>query len=180
MLLGFGTIAAALCGISLHLGHFIHGEHHMQSVTIFRLALATPIAVFLACLKMSGFNLRAASVTSATILCAFAGSLLASITIYRSLFQRTRKFPGPKLAGITKLYHMWNVMWKSNQYQWLETMHQRYGDFVRTGMALVDSIVADLQAHGCKDQTRSRFLLQTLYLLFMVPRASAYGVTFTT
>ncbi|KAH8594186.1 cytochrome P450 [Bisporella sp. PMI_857] len=124
---------SAICGVLLHLGYFIHGEHHMQSPTIFRMVLLAPVAVFIVHLKLSKFDLGSAAIASAWDVTACSGSLLASMVIYRSFFHRTRNFPGPKLAGVSKLYHMFNVAPKSDQFRWLELMHQRYGDFVRTG-----------------------------------------------
>ena len=125
--------SAAIFGVLLHLGYFIHGEHHMQSPTIFRAVFLAPLIVFLIHLKLSSFSWSYAAIASLYDTAACYGALLLSMTIYRAFFHRTKNFPGPKLAGVTKLYHMFNVAPKSDQYRWLESMRQQYGDFVRTG-----------------------------------------------
>lgn len=105
----------------------------MQSPTIFRLVFLAPLIVFSIHLTLSSFGWSHAANATLWDTTACYGALLVSMTIYRAFFHRTRKFPGPKLAGVTKLYHMFNVARKSDQYRWLESMHQQYGDFVRTG-----------------------------------------------
>ena len=124
-----------LLGVLLHLGYFIHGEHHMQSPRTFRILFLTPLIIFCTQLKFSYFNWGSAVIASLCDTTACYGALITSMTIYRVFFHRTRNFPGPKLASVTKLYHMFNVAPKSDQYRWLESMHRQYGDFVRTGIS---------------------------------------------
>jgi len=140
MLLATQMICSVVCGVSLHLCYFIRGEHHLQSPTIFRIAILAPIIVFLVNFRHLDIRISDAAISSACVVASFASSLFTSMTVYRIFFHRTRKFPGPKLAGVTKLYHMWNVALKSDQYQWLEKMHQEYGSFVRTGTADISAI----------------------------------------
>lgn len=59
--------------------------------------------------------------------------LFGSITIYRLYFHRLNRFPGPRLAAVTKLWHVWQCR-DSRNHQVLEKLHQEYGSFVRTGM----------------------------------------------
>ncbi|KAL9105897.1 MAG: hypothetical protein Q9227_009008 [Pyrenula ochraceoflavens] len=67
------------------------------------------------------------------IACYFVG-LFVSITLYRLFFHRLRNFPGPKLAAVSKLYHVWQCL-DSRNHQVLEDWHRQYGAFVRTGPA---------------------------------------------
>lgn len=61
-------------------------------------------------------------------------SCLLSIGVYRLLFHRCGKFPGPTGA---KLSRFWTSYISSRNFQYykeLEKMQAKYGDFVRTGM----------------------------------------------
>ncbi|KAL9122404.1 MAG: hypothetical protein Q9187_001041 [Circinaria calcarea] len=67
-----------------------------------------------------------------SVFAAYALSLLTSIVIYRKGFHRLRKFPGPFMAGVTKLWHTANTL-DSQNHILLDGLHEKYGDFVRTG-----------------------------------------------
>lgn len=75
-----------------------------------------------------------AFVKSVVIETIFNLSCLLSIGIYRLLFHRCGRFPGPVGA---KLSRFWTSYTSSKNFQYhkeLEKMQARYGDFVRTGM----------------------------------------------
>ena len=40
----------------------------------------------------------------------YAGCLAGSVLLYRVLFHRLRGFPGPKLAAISKLWHVYELL----------------------------------------------------------------------
>lgn len=127
------AVASAALGVVLHLGYFIHGEHHFQSPLIFRAVIAAPVVVFLIQLALHDLQVRTAFYCTAVGLGALFGSLLTSIGIYRAFFHVTRHFPGPKLAGISKFYHFFRIIQRGDQFLWMEKLHEQYGDFVRTG-----------------------------------------------
>ena len=56
--------------------------------------------------------------------------------MYRLFFHRVKGIPGPLLARITKLYHVYYAL-DTKQYLWLDGLNRRYGDFVRTGEFLL-------------------------------------------
>ncbi|KAF2793406.1 cytochrome P450 [Melanomma pulvis-pyrius CBS 109.77] len=63
----------------------------------------------------------------------FNAGVLTSIAVYRLIFHRCRKFPGPLGAKLTRFYAA-NLSAKNVQYyKELAKMHSQYGDFVRTG-----------------------------------------------
>lgn len=124
--------SAFLLGTLSHACLFAHGEWHMQSPTLFVLALGLP--AFASCLVSidSGIS-RAVQVTTAVSLRYLCG-LFASMLVYRLFLHRLRVFPGPGLASLTKFWHMVKVMHGKNHVL-LQSLHQEYGDFVRTGMS---------------------------------------------
>jgi hypothetical protein len=92
------------------------------------------------------FHFMAASAFSFTLLIyalglmkaiLFAGSfntgVLCSIAVYRLAFHRCRKFPGPLAAKVTRFYAASLSAKNVKFYKELANMHEKYGDFVRTG-----------------------------------------------
>ena len=55
-----------------------------------------------------------------------------SMSIYRVLFHRARKFPGPFWASVTKLW-AFSVVLKGEYPRTLRKLHKKYGDVVRVG-----------------------------------------------
>ncbi|KAL5398048.1 hypothetical protein PMIN06_005494 [Paraphaeosphaeria minitans] len=114
--------AAALLGVLFHLVvcqiEFELVMFHFMAASVFGA---------LGLLYTVGFLRTAILVTS------FNTALLGSIGIYRLLFHRLRKFPGPIGAKITK-FHAATLAAKDVQYyKELAKMHAQYGDIVRTG-----------------------------------------------
>jgi tryprostatin B 6-hydroxylase len=68
------------------------------------------------------------------IIFGYLTALFSSITIYRVYFHRLSRFPGPKWARITKIWHAWQSRHCQN-FLVLSELHRKYGDFVRTGKA---------------------------------------------
>ena len=68
----------------------------------------------------------------ALIVASFSTGLFSSMAIYRLFFHRARHFPGPKLAAVSKLYHVYQCR-KGQNHLFLKQLHERYGTFVRTG-----------------------------------------------
>ncbi|KAJ5176182.1 uncharacterized protein N7482_002059 [Penicillium canariense] len=117
-------------GVLVHHLVFIKNEWHMQGPRIIKSAIAAYVVLcFLEARKtldVSAFG------HAGLILGSFVLSLLLSIAAYRLFAHRTRHFPGPRLAGLTKLWHMYQCRHGQNHLV-LERMHREYGDFVRTG-----------------------------------------------
>lgn len=129
-------LSPALCatglGLFAHWGVFIRGEWHLAAPNVASLH----IAVFLWSVTWRArYNLEDLSTSLATVFlwCSCYGfGLFASVTIYRFFFHRLRVFPGPKLAAITKFWHLVQCL-DSRNYQVLEKVNQEHGSIVRTG-----------------------------------------------
>jgi hypothetical protein len=124
-------------GIFTHL--FIVRNVEMEQylrVTIAAFSVLTPLFVY----QYSVFwdlSLLTSTARTAAVLASFFGGLASSVVLYRSFFHPLRNFPGPVPARVTKFYGTWLAGKRTMYYKDLAEMHDRYGDFVRTGGYLV-------------------------------------------
>ena len=131
MLAYYCAIAASL-GISSHLLYFIRGEHHTQALRILQLSLVLPAFSVTALVQVGQYSIFLAVQITAWVALSYTGSLWTSMVIYRLFFHPLRQFPGPRLAKISKLYHVFCCL-KQDNHRLKARWHERYGDFVRIG-----------------------------------------------
>jgi cytochrome P450 len=122
---------AAIAGVAAHWGVFIRGEWHLRTLQV----LAAHC--LLGCLSFLCFYIAHEPPLRAAWHTAVAGSLylfslFASIISYRLFFHPTRSFPGPKLAAISTFWHIYHIR-DSKNFLFLQKLHEKYGEFVRTG-----------------------------------------------
>ncbi|KAL1984736.1 hypothetical protein VTN96DRAFT_8769 [Rasamsonia emersonii] len=55
---------------------------------------------------------------------------LAALAVYRLYFSPLRKFPGPKLAAVTRLPFLWHSL-NGDLIFWVQDLHSRYGEVIR-------------------------------------------------
>ncbi|KAK2873645.1 hypothetical protein FQN49_002198 [Arthroderma sp. PD_2] len=127
-------VAASIVGIIAHHAVFKEGEWHMKAPILTKFYFSITSAVVIGEALYSVYydipNIwRGAILITITTL-----SLFASIIFYRIFFHRDRRFPGPFLAGVTKLWHTFHCAGAQNHLV-VEKLHRKYGDFVRTGPA---------------------------------------------
>jgi hypothetical protein len=83
------------------------------------------------CLLAYFIHLRPATVIAAS----FWVSLWLWIAIYRVLLHPLRKYPGPLFARLSKWWAVkQNLDTKAHFHRSQQQLHEKYGDFVRTGM----------------------------------------------
>ena len=124
-------VPTAALGVVSHLAIFRRGEWHLKAPRLALLCLLAPPILFVSGM-IAGLGLERA-LWAATALCiVFFGSMFASITVYRIYLHPLRHFKGPRLAGITKIWHSLYCV-KGQNHLLLGKMHEVYGDFVRTG-----------------------------------------------
>ncbi|KAI0841415.1 benzoate 4-monooxygenase cytochrome P450 [Hypoxylon sp. FL0890] len=162
------TIAFIL-GVSTHHGLFIHGEWHLQAPNILGAYLLIIISLLFATEQYSYTYSQQLSLIQITIpLMVYSLSLLASISIYRIYFHRLRGFPGPSLASLSKLWHVWKCR-DSRNHLVLESWHRKYGTFVRTGPSEIT--IFHPAAYEIMDGPKNRNTRSDWYDL-IYPRAS--------
>jgi hypothetical protein len=126
-------LLAAVAGVLSHNLLFIHGEWHMRAPLLFRLYVTLALLVFVAEAVLHAGEIIQTITQSLQIISSYAGALFASILLYRRLFHRLRKFPGPFAASVTKLWHVSKCM-DSQNHLLLDGLYKKYGKFVRTGI----------------------------------------------
>lgn len=126
-------LAASLAGVTIHLGIFIRGEWHLMvpQIIIFHITL------FCLLWTVATYNYPASDCkpfyTATIIFFCYLSSLLSSIVIYRAFFHKLRRFPGPMVAAVSKLWHVWQSR-NSKNHLVMWSMFEQYGTVVRTGM----------------------------------------------
>lgn len=130
----------AVSGVLIHRTLFIHGEWHIQAPMI--IIIHTTIASCLALGTHFAENTGLEAVLRAlvSISWGYLPGLITSIFVYRMFFHPLTRagFPGPWYAPISKIWHVWSARQGQNHLV-LAALHEKYGDFVRTGMLLVDT-----------------------------------------
>lgn len=157
---------AALLGLLSHVLYFVHGTIHGREVP--RIALLHAVAWLLLFISHAVathsilHGLASASLLSTCYLVALFGSM----TTYRLLVHRTRRFPGPLAAKVTKFYGAW-----LNRHSRMHEKHirlaDRYGDFVRIGPneLLVRHVDAVAAVHGARSPCTKGPVYDNLELL---------------
>ena len=136
---------ASVLGVLSHHCYFKHGEHHTAAPRIAQIFLVAFISLYLI-FRNLGTGRNTTPFAAATCIAgAYAVSLFSSIVIYRLFFHKIKGIPGPLLARVTKLYHVFYAL-DTKQYLWLDGLEKKYGDFVRTGKS--SSILRQLHHHS--------------------------------
>lgn len=147
--------AAAVAGVASHLLYFIHGEFHLRAPKVARFYLVAFVLVAVFETNSLDSPLLHAVIAASCIAGTYASALFASMLIYRSFFHKLRQFPGPPLAKLTKFYHAYKVR-DFKQCVWLHEVHEKYGDFVRTGPSEVTCFTPDAIPHILGPQSKCR------------------------
>ena len=124
-------LSASILGLLAHQLVFIRGEWHLLAPTVFSIHLVLAL-LFIGAEVQLGSNVSGSNVNALVSVACYLISLFTSIAIYRIFFHRLRHFPGPRLAAVSKLWHVWQCR-DSRNHLVLERLRQEYGSFVRTG-----------------------------------------------
>ncbi|KAI9772122.1 MAG: hypothetical protein M1840_001411 [Geoglossum simile] len=122
---------AVFAGVLSHLLVFIHREWDESAQFIALAGVLVPTALFLYLGSIGELSwmasLRLVSLESAS----YGVGLFGSIVIYRALFHRLRKFPGPCFARLTAFWSFREALFRHQWFRTVEQLHKTYGDFVR-------------------------------------------------
>ncbi|GAW16489.1 hypothetical protein ANO14919_059180 [Xylariales sp. No.14919] len=120
-----------LAGLIAHTGVFIHGEWHLKARKIVAAHLILGAAAYLLLDNFSNSPYGSGYQMAVSFISYFV-SLFTSMTVYRLLFHAIVSFPGPKLAAVTKLWHVFHIT-DSRNFIFMDKIYEKYGTFVRTG-----------------------------------------------
>ncbi|KAI1452373.1 monooxygenase [Annulohypoxylon moriforme] len=84
-------------------------------------------------LFLNGFSLFDTLTRVSILALSFYGGLFTSMVIYRVFFHRLRKFPGPLDVKISRFFSARRAAKKIQYHKEVAEMHDKYGDFIRTG-----------------------------------------------
>ncbi|KIX10550.1 uncharacterized protein Z518_01633 [Rhinocladiella mackenziei CBS 650.93] len=128
--LGPGLFAA---GVASHVLYFIHGERDKEAAHIVQCFAHGFLVLWLAEMVLFWCSSLEAGLVALVGLFCFLAGLGGSIGLYRVLFHRTRRIPGPFGHALTK-WTATSIARKTHQWHiHLGYLHNKYGDFVRTG-----------------------------------------------
>ncbi|EKV09937.1 hypothetical protein PDIG_28250 [Penicillium digitatum PHI26] len=159
---------AITAGLLAHQLVFIHGEWHLKGpsvVVIHVLVLGLLHAKHL----VDHGNTQISLVQTISLATCYLSSLFTSMTAYRLMFHRLKHFPGPKLAGITKLWHVWKCR-DSRGHLVLQDWYEKYGELVRTGPSEIT--IFHPEAYEAMDGSDNRNTRSDWYDL-LYPRVSS-------
>lgn len=127
-------------GIATHILYYSHGEHHLNANVytwlIIIVFLLTPSILSLLHLLIThplpAFFFQFYFYSFLPTFLAWLFGLYTSLLAYRLLFHPLRRFPGPWQARISTLWFSYHVR-RGDAHRRVQALHERYGDFVRTG-----------------------------------------------
>jgi hypothetical protein len=155
---------AAIIGLLSHWLYFIHGFKDMEALRIV-LSFAFVQCILVAFMLFEHGISLTAFISVASVDVAYLTALYSSMAIYRTSLHRLRRFPGPMLAKLTKLYGLY--MSKDSHYtDRVHAVHQKYGEIVRVGpnelsITCVEALSA---AHGPQSKCQKGTLYMSLHL----------------
>lgn len=124
--------SALLLGIAAHLS-IRPFEIDDQGWNFFFAYLTVGSFIMVAYHLLAGIDILGAMWRTSIVLSAFNVGLLGSILVYRAIFHRLRRFPGPFMARLSRFYAMKKAAATNQNNIVIQKLHDQYGDFVRVG-----------------------------------------------
>ncbi|KAF8851331.1 averantin oxidoreductase [Acephala macrosclerotiorum] len=129
-------VGAFFIGVALHLFVFRTGEWDLATTKIIVSSATIQAASVLGLVYFGPLEYNppffAVKTVSTLSGCLLTG-LTISILVYRGLFHRLGRFPGPYLARFSNLYATSLSAKRLHLYEEVQSLHQQYGDYVRLG-----------------------------------------------
>ncbi|KAM0541239.1 hypothetical protein ACHAPJ_013327 [Fusarium lateritium] len=126
-------------GCVMHILFYRWGEWDLLATRLVQTYIAVPLIIIgtmgIAKHKalLNTTNLSTAAATVLLFEFAHIVGIFSSILVYRTIFHRLNRFPGPFCARISNLYPTYLRTKNVQLYEEVEELHQKYGDFVRLG-----------------------------------------------
>ncbi|KAJ3539507.1 hypothetical protein NM208_g5462 [Fusarium decemcellulare] len=143
-------LSAFASGSILHILLFRRGEWDLHVPTIVQTYAIAPIVIVGGILLAEGKGVDSdAILPAATVLLlefVHIVGVFTSIFLYRILFHRLNRFPGPFIARISNFYPTYLRAKNLHLYEEVENLHHKHGDFVRLGpteLSIIDPKAVD-------------------------------------
>ena len=138
------SLAAGIGGVATHLLYFHRGEHYLYPQRYLQVLVILSLTVAGLFKYIAEATTSGAISISAKLTTFYVAGIYTSVVIYRLLFNPVNKDPGPLLARLTAVDHVFRVAKKKDMFLKLYNAHQKLGNFVRIGPN--DLSVADADA----------------------------------
>ena len=129
---------AIVAGFISHRFIFKTGEWHLQATTLLILYVLSFIFIAILETETRQISWKRGTMWSASVLAIYAIGLWTSMIIYRVFLHPLRRFPGPRAASISKLWHVVQCR-DSKNHLLMEELFSKYGSFVRIGKTIFRS-----------------------------------------
>ncbi|KAE8357001.1 cytochrome P450 [Aspergillus coremiiformis] len=127
---GFAALLGTLLHITIFRTSFRVEEYLYRLLGIYAV---TVIFLIYAYFSATEFSPNQALGRVGLIVVSFNAGLISSISVYRVLFHRLHRFPGPFGAKLTRFWSAYLAAKNVQYHVELKKLHEQYGDFVRTG-----------------------------------------------
>lgn len=124
--------AAVTVGSISHLVYFRSGEHHLYGMRYVFFGMGIILASAFAQSYCLHLTIGAALAQTSLVVGSYLIGLYSSLVIYRVFFHPLRSFGGPYGCRISSAWFA-TYLAKSDAFRQLESLHHRYGDFLRIG-----------------------------------------------
>jgi len=140
-------VFAIILGLAVHRLVFIHGEWHLRGPNVVVCHVLLAILLYATELAFKQKGSQYSSLQPTQVIVCYLSSLFSSIAVYRIFFHRLKHLPGPRLAALTKLWHVWKCR-DSRGHHVLQAWHEEYGEFVRTGKRIIPVMLYNKIEHS--------------------------------
>nr|AVY05503.1 cytochrome P450 monooxygenase-like protein [Nodulisporium sp.] len=125
----FQVVLGGASALFAHHVFFIHGEWHLS---VHHIVLAHVfVALYLFYFSNQNHDTLGRAISCACLaIIGYLGTLLGSMSIYRLFFHKVSHFPGPRLASITKFWHIYQIR-DSKNYLFQRRLHENSAIFTR-------------------------------------------------
>ncbi|OAA33379.1 averantin oxidoreductase [Moelleriella libera RCEF 2490] len=156
------TLAFAF-GVALHLLVFRSGEWNLYTPhLLIGSVMVNGAAIFALARLTPGTSLLASSRAVSAAFAAVLAGIYISILVYRALFHRLNRFPGPLPARISNAYVTTLKMKKMHLYDDVRQLHKKYGDVKMMADNHVSMSPSALRDYESRVQEYTRQLLDRL------------------
>jgi tryprostatin B 6-hydroxylase len=104
------NLIPAIIGLLAHNAIFIRREWHHQAPELCALSFALPLVLWALESRHDGYLTYQALEHAFGITSSFFAALFTSMVVYRLFFHCLRRYPGPVLARMTKMWHFYHCL----------------------------------------------------------------------